>query len=149
MLNRFFQILLIILIISMASPYVSAHCEIPCGIYDDKMRVAMISEHIDTIEKSIKQIITLENQQDKNYNQIIRWVINKENHANEIQHIVSQYFLTQRIKFDSKNYTEKITRLHKMLVYAMKCKQTTDLSNITRMRSILKEFNKIYFGHNG
>jgi nickel superoxide dismutase len=132
----------------MSSPYVSAHCEIPCGIYDDKMRVAMISEHIDTIEKSIKQIMTLENQQDKNYNQMTRWVVNKENHATEIQHIVSQYFLTQRIKFDSKNYIKKITLLHKMLVYAMKCKQTTDLSNINQMRSILKEFNKIYLGHN-
>ena len=72
-------------------------------------------------------------------------MLNKENHANKIQQIVSQYFLTQRIKLDSKNYTEKITLLHKMLVYAMKCKQTTDLYNITRMRSILKEFNKVYF----
>jgi len=149
MLTRFSQILLIILAITVSSPYVLAHCEIPCGIYDDEMRIALISEHIDTIEKSIKEIMSLENQQDKNYNQIIRWVFNKENHANEIQHIVSQYFLTQRIKFDSKNYIEKITLLHKLLVYAMKCKQTTDLSNINQMRSILKDFKKIYLSHNG
>ena len=149
MRTRFFQTLLIILAITVSSPSVSAHCEIPCGIYDDKMRIALISEHIDTIEKSIKEIMSLENQQDKNYNQIIRWVFNKENHANEIQHIVSQYFLTQRIKFDSKNYIEKITLLHKLLVYAMKCKQTTDLSNINQMRSILKDFKKIYLSHNG
>ena len=32
------------------------HCEIPCGIYDDSLRVAMIKEHINTVEKSMKQI---------------------------------------------------------------------------------------------
>ncbi|MDY6953871.1 MAG: superoxide dismutase [Ni], partial [Thermodesulfobacteriota bacterium] len=36
--------------------YASAHCEIPCGIYDDQMRIDMIAEHITTIEKSMKQI---------------------------------------------------------------------------------------------
>ena len=33
-----------------------SHCEIPCGIYDDEMRVRMIAEHVTTIEKSMKSI---------------------------------------------------------------------------------------------
>ena len=37
-----------------------SHCEIPCGIYDDKTRLTLINEHITTIEKSIKQIIELQ-----------------------------------------------------------------------------------------
>ena len=36
-----------------------AHCEIPCGIYDDHMRIHMIEEHITTIEKSMQQIVVL------------------------------------------------------------------------------------------
>ena len=32
-----------------------AHCEIPCGIYDDEMRLKMIAEHITTIEKSMRR----------------------------------------------------------------------------------------------
>ena len=67
-------------------------------------------------------------------------------HATKIQHIVSQYFMTQRIKLDAKSYSEKLSVLHKMLVYAMKCKQTTDLTHVATLRSMLKEFETLYFG---
>ena len=124
---------------------VYAHCEVPCGIYDDQMRVAMISEHITTIEKSMKQIMKIQKEKNHNANQLIRWVTNKENHANELQEIVSQYFMTQRIKFDAKNYDKKISMLHQMLVYAMKCKQTTDPENAQKLRDALKSFEELYF----
>jgi nickel superoxide dismutase len=126
--------------------YVAAHCEIPCGIYDDEMRITMMAEHITTIEKSMKQILKLEANKPINNNQLIRWVMNKENHANEFQEIVTQYFMTQRIKIDTGDYTKKLIALHKMLVYAMKCKQTTDLSHIGTLRSLLKAFHDLYFG---
>jgi nickel superoxide dismutase len=71
--------------------------------------------------------------------------MNKEHHANELQHIVTQYFMTQRIKSDTKNYAEKLTVLHKMLVQAMKCKQTTDLSHVSALRALVKEFQGLYF----
>jgi nickel superoxide dismutase len=72
-------------------------------------------------------------------------VMNKENHANELQEIVSQYFMTQRIKFDAKDYDRKIGLLHQMLVYAMKCKQTTDLENIQKLKEALQDFEALYF----
>jgi nickel superoxide dismutase len=125
----------------------NAHCEIPCGIYDDQLRAKLIAEHTVTIEKSMNKIMELAKATPVNYNQLLRWVSNKEAHATEIQHIVSQYFLTQRIKPDQKKYTEKLTVLHKMLVAAMKCKQTTDISHITTLRTLLKEFETLYFGH--
>jgi nickel superoxide dismutase len=60
---------------------------------------------------------------------------------------VTQYFMTQRIKIDSEGYTEKITVLHKMLVYAMKCKQSLELSHIKTLRTLLKEFDELYSDH--
>ena len=143
--KRWLQVLLAASVIFFTASYVAAHCEIPCGIYDDEMRINMIAEHITTIEKSMKEIINLGAQNPINYNQLIRWVSNKEDHANEIQEIVSQYFMTQRIKPDTKNYSQKLTLLHKMLIYSMNCKQTTDLSHITTLRSLLKEFQTLYF----
>jgi nickel superoxide dismutase len=122
-----------------------AHCEIPCGIYDDHMRIHMIEEHITTIEKSMKQIVELGGQTPVNYNQVVRWVTNKEHHADELQHIVTEYFMTQRIKPDQKDYEKKLTVLHKMLLAAMKCKQTTDLANVADLRSLTKEFEGLYF----
>ena len=123
-----------------------SHCEIPCGIYDDHMRIHMLAEHITTIEKSMKQIHKLKADQPVNYNQLVRWIMNKEDHANQLQEIVTQYFMTQRIKLGMDNYDKQLALLHEMLVYAMKCKQTTDLSNVAKLRSSLSAFEKLYFG---
>ncbi len=130
-----------------------SHCQIPCGIYDDEGRFDMITEHITTVEKSMKLIKTLSAQQNPNMNQVIRWVNNKEKHADEISHIVTYYFMAQRVKLPTKDnmkafneYVRKLTLLHEMLIYAMKTKQTTDLDNVDKLRSLLDEFHKVYFG---
>jgi nickel superoxide dismutase len=123
---------------------VFAHCEIPCGIYDDEMRISMIFEHISTIEKSMKQIHEIEKDKHLDFNQLIRWVMNKEDHADKLQEIVSQYFMTQRIKLNTKDYEKKLSVLHQMLVISMKCKQTTDLGHVQGLRNLTKKFQKLY-----
>jgi nickel superoxide dismutase len=140
------QIMITICIICFLSVRAFSHCEIPCGIYDDEMRIDMINEHIGTIEKSMKQIMEIEKGDHQNSNQLVRWIMNKEDHANEIQEIVSQYFLTQRIKPDAKDYEKKLGLLHEMLIYSMKCKQTTDLTHVNKMKDLAKEFQGLYFG---
>lgn len=122
-----------------------SHCEIPCGIYGDETRVKQIYEHCDTIEKSMRQIKKLSRENTIDYNQLVRWVNNKELHANKIQDIVSQYFLHQRIKTDTKKYEKKLVVLHQILVYAMKTKQTTDVKHVEKIRDLLQDFEKLYF----
>jgi len=143
---------LLITLALIPSQFLLAHCEIPCGIYDDEMRFEMISEHIATIEKSIKQIIELSQEKDKDDHQLIRWVHNKEEHASKIQWIVSQYFLTQRIiptdpsaKEEYHHYQKRLEYLHKLLFLSMKTKQTTDLSYVEQLRQVLSLFRKSYF----
>jgi nickel superoxide dismutase len=130
-----------------------AHCEIPCGIYDDGLRIELIREHIQTIEKSANQIVELSKSSPVNYNQLVRWIDNKEDHANEIQHIVSQYFMTQRVKpADPKDavaygaYVKQLALLHGMLIQAMKAKQTTDMEPIEELKTLTAEFYEAYFG---
>lgn len=143
-LSMQFAVLLVSLFVFSGVLY--AHCEIPCGIYDDEMRVKMISEHIKTIEKSMNQIDKLEKAEHSHHsNQLVRWIMNKEDHANQLQEIVTQYFMTQRIKFDTKDYAKKLSILHQMLVYTMKCKQTTDKANVEALKKLVTEFNDIYF----
>ena len=132
---------------------VYSHCQIPCGIYGDRARFDMIAENITTIEKSMKQITELSQKDKPNSNQIVRWVQNKEKHADDISHIITYYFMAQRVKPTLKTngkeydeYVNKLTLLHKMLVYSMKAKQTTDLANVEKLRSLLAEFNSVYFG---
>ena len=140
-----FGILAVLLPLSFSISTASAHCEIPCGIYDDQLRTQLIAEHATTIEKSMKQIIALSKATATNTNQLVRWVSNKESHASEIQQIVSQYFMTQRIKPGQEKYSEKLILLHKILIAAMKCKQTTDHSHVNALRAHLKEFEMLYF----
>jgi nickel superoxide dismutase len=71
--------------------------------------------------------------------------VNKEDHADKLQKVVSQYFMTQRIQPDTKDYQKKISLLHQMLIYAMKCKQTTDTANVRKLLSLTDEFQKLYF----
>jgi nickel superoxide dismutase len=139
-------------LLAVAVPLYS-HCEIPCGIYDDPLRMKLIDEHIGTIEKSMKQIAELSQAPGRNANQLARWVGNKERHADEIQHIVTQYFMTQRVKpadaadaAKHKKYVTQLTLLHRMLVHAMKAKQTTDLSHVAALRKLSAEFKVAYFG---
>lgn len=122
-----------------------AHCQLPCGIYNDKLRADLLSEHADTIEKAMKTVMELEKEKKPNYNQIVRWVDTKEHHADEVQEIVSQYFMSQRIKPEDAKYPEKIKALHEMMIFAMKCKQTTDLGNVSKLRDALKRFTTLYF----
>lgn len=130
------------LLLFSATPALS-HCEIPCGIYDDHMRIHLLEEHVTTMEKSMKKIVELKDAGDSN--QRVRWIMNKEAHADKFQEIVSQYFLTQRIATDQKQYPEKLQTLHQMLVYAMKCKQTTDLQHIAKLKELVQSFSELYF----
>ena len=134
---------------------VHAHCQIPCGIYTDAMRFDMIEEHVKTIEKSMRLVQELSAADPVNYNQLVRWVGNKEQHAQEIQDIVDRYFLTQRLKpvaMDDEKYDFYITSLrllHGMLVSAMKAKQTTDQAHVDNLRSLAAEYKARYFEEHG
>ncbi len=149
--KKFLTSVIVILVVAFAS-MVYSHCQIPCAIYGDPARFDMIAENITTIEKSMKQITQLSEQDKVNMNQIIRWVHNKEKHADELSHIVTYYFMTQRIKPVDKakgeayqEYINKLTLLHEILVYSMKAKQTTNLSNVEKLRTLSAEFRAAYF----
>lgn len=136
------------------------HCEVPCGIYGDSLRISLIREHSSTIEKAMNQINELSKEASPNYNQLIRWVNNKEKHAEEIQNIVSQYFLHQRVKAPKagtrkdqimaaqQKYFNQLSSLHAILVSSMKCKQSTDLNQVGDLNTAISDFESYYFhGH--
>lgn len=131
----------------------AAHCEIPCGIYGDELRFSLIMEDIQTIEKSMRMIDELSGDV-ANINQLTRWVNNKEHHADRIRQTATQYFMTQRVKLPDetdaaavKAYRDRLALLHKMLVYAMKCKQTTDLENARHLHDAAHAFQQAYTGN--
>lgn len=144
-MTRQVKIIGVILLVLFTGGQVWAHCQIPCGIYDDHMRIDMIREDITTIEKAMNAITSLQQEKNIDYNQLVRWIGNKEIHADKLQKTVSEYFMTQRITPKTENYARKIQLLHEMLIEAMKSKQTTDLSHVQALRHLVDEFESLYF----
>ena len=134
---------------AFSSQQVSAHCQIPCGIYSDDTVFRDLETHQATILKSMQEIEKLSADPSKNANQLARWVHNKEEHAQAIQDVVAKYFLAQRVKTseaesDQAAYVKKLTLLHKITVLSMKCKQTTDLENAKQLLTNIKDFETAY-----
>lgn len=108
----------------LASQLAQAHCQIPCGIYDDYARVLLMLEDAATVGKSTKLIEDLAGQTDaQSQNQLVRWVMNKEKHSQNIISTISDYFLTQRVKTSQTDYTDRLKKHHTVIVAAMKAKQ--------------------------
>ena len=104
---------------------VQAHCQIPCGIYDDHARVHDMLEDAATIKKATVKLAELSGKEDgQSVNQAVRWVSNKESHAQNIIATISDYFLTQRVKPDQDDYSERLAKHHAVIIAAMKAKQS-------------------------
>jgi nickel superoxide dismutase len=136
---------------------VFSHCQIPCGIYDDVLRIVSMEEDIATIQKSINKIQALGDSENsiQNQNQLVRWVNNKESHAQKIQNVISEYFLAQRIKpknvgdngYDK--YVMLSTSCQKIIFYAMKCKQNVDTQYVEKLSAELESLVDIYLDIHG
>jgi len=148
MKNTFLSLFAVIGLLSFQNQ-ASAHCQIPCGIYNDEAVFSILMTDIDTIEKAMNEIAKLSENPQQNANQLGRWITNKETHAQQIQNTVSAYFLAQRIKLDEKasnaeKYAKKLASLHEITVFAMKCKQTKSLENVTKLRAAVSSFKTLY-----
>ena len=129
-----------------------AHCQIPCGIYGDTMRIDMMLEDVSTIEKSIASIQALAGKTSPaDLNQLVRWIANKDTHADKIAESVTSYFLQQRVKAPqgndpaaTKRYTDQLTTLHGILVTAMKAKQSVDPAVAGSLKELVLRFKELY-----
>lgn len=129
--------------------YVYAHCQVPCGIYDDDARFGSMLEDQTTIAKAITSIRDLSrevaDQQDPTtINQLTRWITTKEDHATNLQETISVYFMAQRIKPDDPEYVNKLTAAHQTMIAAMKCKQTADPAAAKDLQSAIEKFRQAY-----
>jgi len=134
--------------IFMSSLPVYAHCQIPCGIYDDYARVQSMLEDAATVEKSTRLIVELAGKSDaQSQNQLVRWVMNKERHAQKIIATIGNYFLTQRIKPDQKDYIERLQKHHGVILAAMKAKQNVDMNYVKTLIKSIESLSPYYPEH--
>ena len=138
--------------LSLPITHAVAHCQIPCGIYGDERIFDELGEHVRTIEKSMTEIQKIEPNTPEAILDIARWTKNKEKHAQDIQDIMAEYFLAQRIKAPAQDadqsaintYHLHLKSIHAIITAAMRCKQNTNTSYSTELMSALKNFEDLY-----
>lgn len=125
-----------------------AHCQVPCGIYGDQLRFEQMLEDEKTISKAQLQMNELlEGEVNAQaINQIGRWVATKEEHCTNIQNTIAAYFMAQRIKADNKDYVKQLTAAHKVMVAAMKCKQSADAETAKVLEKAIFDLYRAYEG---
>ena len=127
---------------------IQAHCQIPCGIYDDHARVQAMLEDAATVEKSVKLIAELSGKSDsQSQNQLVRWVMNKEQHAQNVIATISDYFLTQRVKPDQQDYADRLIKHHAVIIAAMKAKQNADMNHAQALKESIEALSAYYPEH--
>lgn len=134
------------------TPAPAPHCQVPCGIYTDQLRFEQMLEDTKTIAKAIASVNEFANglsdapPSAKGMNQVMRWITTKEDHASNIQKIVAEYFLTQRIKESNKEYSNQLITAHKVMVAAMKCKQDANAATAETLKEAILNLYRAYEG---
>lgn len=126
----------------------SAHCQVPCGIYDDHAKVDEMIQDADTVIKAANMMAELEGASDvQSHQQFVRWVNNKESHAQKVIITIADYFLTQRVKADQEDYVQRLKDHHAVILLAMKVKQSSDPAAGEALKAAVEKLVAYYPQH--
>jgi hypothetical protein len=127
---------------------VRGHCQVPCGIFDDPVRVEMIKEDAATVRKAMVQINELSGGDALALNQAVRWINTKEDHAKNIITTVSEYMLAQRVKkelFENEaDYLQALAAHHALMQAAVKTKQVVDVAACDALDHAIADVGAMY-----
>jgi len=128
------------------------HCQVPCGIFDDPATVGEVQQAAATIRKAMVQVHALTSSGTTpgpaDYNQLVRWITTKEDHACQIITTISDYGLCQRVKRDvfasDQEFTDAVLAHHAVMIAAMKCKQSVETATVDNLDTAIALFAKMY-----
>ena len=126
----------------------TAHCQMPCGIYHDDMVYDQIDQFVETVYKGISVMNGNKFSSTKDRNEYIRWVIQKENCCNDAAELISSYFLQQKIKPNEDDTVKRLVSAHKLLFMLVAIKQNSDLEFVKQFNEEWEKF-KLMFHREG
>lgn len=112
----------------------SAHCQMPCGIYNDQMVYDQINQFYLTVFKAVKNMEALKADSLEDRNKFVRWVITKDRLCDETAELITKFFLQQKIQPIDDN-VDLLKSLHKLLFLLVAIKQNVDIK-------VVQDFNK-------
>ncbi len=118
---------------------ISAHCQMPCGIYHDAMVYDQIDQYVETMVKAMAMLNDSKFSSARDRNEFTRWVITKEEESDNMAQLITKYFLQQKIKPGEDDTNKRLDSAHKLLFLLVQIKQTVDVKFV---RSFAEEWDK-------
>ena len=143
-----FKKLLVSSALLMAPVVLSAHCQMPCGIYHDNMVYDQIDQFVETVYKGITVLNDSKFSTPKERNEYIRWVGEKESSCNNVAELILTYFLQQKIKPGEAATVKRLTCAHNLLFLLVAIKQNTDIDTVKQFNGEWERF-KLMFHREG
>lgn len=126
----------------------SAHCQMPCGIYHDDMVYDQIDQVVQTVYKAMSMLNELKFDTVQDRATFVRWVMQKEKECDDAAHLITVYFLQQKIKPGDPDSVKKLVCAHKLLCCLVAMKQNTDVKFVMQFNEDWEKF-KLMFHREG
>ncbi len=124
--------------------FLSAHCQMPCGIYHDEMVFNQIDQYIETMYKGVTELKNNKFSNVSERNNFIRWIILKESSSDEIADLITQYFLQQKIKPGEPDTVKRLLSAHKLLFELTAIKQNVELKMVEDFADEWENFKQMF-----
>jgi len=120
---------------------VSAHCDIPCGIYETDT----MTHSVETCRRMIQKIDALgEIDNVEKQNTLIRSVMNKERHAQKVKHelyiLWSDYFKPEHLE----TFPDLHDKIWKAAKQASTVKQTVSMDEVQKLADMVHEIAHMF-----
>lgn len=142
MIKRLFFIGLFAAVVNTS--LLSAHCQMPCGIYHDDMVFDQIDQYVETMYKAISILKDNKSQTPRDRNEFTRWVLQKETASDEVADTITTFFLQQKIKPGEQDTIKRITAAHKLLFLLVGIKQNVDLAIVEEFADQWEKFKLMF-----
>ncbi len=126
---------------------VSAHCDVPCGIYDPATaQLAAL-----TVIRLVDQLLELDGAEDSlnNHNKLARLIAQKEEHAEAVKHEVrviwGDYFKAPQ--FEKFPQTHEL--VHSIMLQGSKARQHVDRDISLELLNLVNQFAEIFWQTKG
>ncbi len=122
----------------------SAHCQMPCGIYHDDMVYDLIDQYVETMYKGISVINNNKFTTPKEKNEFIRWVMEKDKASDQMAKLITEYFLQQKIKAGEDDTVKRLVSAHQLLFLLVAIKQNTNLELVKTFSTEWDKFKLMF-----
>ena len=122
----------------------SAHCQMPCGIYHDDMVFDQVDQYVETMYKGMTMLTSSKFSTPKERTEFVRWVNLKEDSSDVIAELFTSYFLQQKIKPGEEDTTKKLISIHNMLFMLVQIKQNADRAMVEKFNDEWEKFKLMF-----